>query len=132
VFRVTLDGGLTTLASFNGSNGESPRAALTLGLDGDFYGTTSQGGIGLGTIFKVTTNGVLTRLYSFNNITIGATLTAPLILGRDGNFYGTTYGGGANGYVTVFRVTANGLLTRLASFNNSNGLEPHAGLILGS
>ena len=40
VFKVTTNGTLTTLVSFNGTNGANPNAALTLGNDGNFYGTT--------------------------------------------------------------------------------------------
>ena len=41
-------------------------AGLTLGNDGNFYGTTEEGGSGYGTVFQVTTNGTLTTLVSFN------------------------------------------------------------------
>ena len=68
---------IQTLCSFNVTNGANPYAALTLGNDGNFYGTTSHGGIairviGMGTVFQVTTNGTLTTLVSFNG-TNGAT-----------------------------------------------------------
>jgi uncharacterized repeat protein (TIGR03803 family) len=44
---------LSSLASFNGSNGRVPGASLTLGPDGLFYGTTFQGGSSdAGTIFS--------------------------------------------------------------------------------
>ena len=35
---------LQTLCSFNSTNGAYPHAALTLGNDGNFYGTTEEGG----------------------------------------------------------------------------------------
>ena len=41
---MTTNGTLTTLASFNYTNGTQPRGALTLGNDGNFYGTTAGGG----------------------------------------------------------------------------------------
>jgi len=94
VFKVTTNGTLTTLVSFNYSNGAYPVAALTLGNDGNFYSTTEYGGI-----FKVTTNGVLTTLAFGSN---GAYPVATLTLGNDGNFYGTTPEGGSSGYGTVF------------------------------
>ena len=55
VFKVTTNGTLTTLVSFNGTNGAYPHAGLTLGNDGNFYGTTSQGGsnpVGMGRCSK--------------------------------------------------------------------------------
>jgi uncharacterized repeat protein (TIGR03803 family) len=126
VFKVTTNGTLTTLVSFNGTNGTAPQAALTLGPDGNFYGTT------YGTVFQVTTNGTLTTLVSFNG-TNGMHPTAALTLGHDGNFYGTTYFGGSDGAGMVFKVTTNGVLTTLFSFSwySGHGACPTAELTLG-
>ena len=101
---------------------------MTPGDDGDFYGTT-QGGIdGSGTVFRFTTNGVITSLTYFNGDN-GFSPTG-LTLGNDGNFYGTTLLGGTNGgpggQGTVFKVTATGELTSLFSFNGENGSQPNA------
>jgi uncharacterized repeat protein (TIGR03803 family) len=132
VFKVALNGMLTSLVSFNVANGEFPCAALTLGNDGNFYGTTSEGGnYGYGTIFQVTTNGMLTTLVSFSN-TNGAAPSGALTLGNDGNFYGTTKMGGSSDDGTVFKVTTNGTLTSLVSFSHTNGSQPFAALTLGT
>jgi uncharacterized repeat protein (TIGR03803 family) len=124
VFQVTTNGTLTTLVSFAHTNGASPQAALTLGSDGNFYGTTASGGnislnggFGYGTVFRVTTNGTLTTLVSFAH-TNGASPQVALTLGNDGNFYGTTASGGSGGWGTVFKVTTNGTLTTLVSFSS--------------
>ena len=140
VFKVTTNGTLTTLVSFNSTNGANPIAALTMGSDGNFYGTTDLGGntnstftAGMGTVFKVTTNGTLTTLVFFNSTNGALPLSSGLTLGTDGNFYGTTFKGGNNGYGTVFKVTTNGTLTTLVSFNNTtDGHGPIAPLTLGN
>ena len=65
VFKITPTGGLTKLYSFSATNGMFPSLGLTLGPDGDFYGTTTSGGTnGNSTIFEVTSTGVLTTLYT--------------------------------------------------------------------
>lgn len=56
---------LTTLATFNGTNGRAPQS-LIQGADGNFYGTTASGGNSGGTVFKMTPGGALTTLYSFS------------------------------------------------------------------
>jgi uncharacterized repeat protein (TIGR03803 family) len=142
VFQITTNGSLTTLVAFNGTNGALPNTGLTLGNDGNFYGTTSSGGnldlnsgFGYGTVFKMTTNWVLTTLATFN-LTNGADPSG-LTLGNDGNIYGITREGGnlnlnyGYGCGTVFQVTTNGELTTLVAFNETNGADPEAALILG-
>jgi len=75
-----------------------------VGDDGNFYGTTyGGGGSGQGTIFRITTNGVLTTLLSFGR-SAGANPKAGLTLGNDGCFYGTTYSGGSSAMGVLFRV----------------------------
>jgi uncharacterized repeat protein (TIGR03803 family) len=144
IFRLTTNGALTTLAFFTGSNGANPNS-LTRGSDGNFYGTTAAGGAytnssvyGDGTVFRVTTNGLLTSLASFSR-TNGCSPYAPLVQGPDGALYGTTpYGGpytnpipSLDSYGTVFKVTTNGLLTPLVFFASTNGAYPHAPLVEG-
>ncbi len=92
VFQLNTNGVLNTLVSFNGANGRSPESPLVLGSDGSFYGTTIAGGAltlgngsGVGTVFKITTNGTFTNLAFFYG-TNGAYANNALIQGRDGNF----------------------------------------------
>jgi|SRR5208337_1337691 len=103
---------LTTLLSFDGSNGADPVATLVQGFDGNYYGTTWAGGASNnGTVFKIRPQGTLTTLYNFcsqPNCTDGANPPAGLALATNGNFYGTTTDGGAYGFGTVFKITPKG------------------------
>lgn len=98
---------LTTVASFNGTNGSDPIAPLIQATNGSLYGTTNQNygsGNGFGTAFDVTTGGTLTSLYSFCSpgdpqCADGGGLYAGLIQATNGNFYGTASAGGDYGEV---------------------------------
>jgi uncharacterized repeat protein (TIGR03803 family) len=128
VFEVSSSGTFKLLYSFCSSggcpNGEYPGAALTLGADGNFYGTTSGGGTHSmggdgGTIFKITPAGDLTFLYNFCAQTSGdicldgMSPEAALLQANDGYLYGTTDFGGANNKGTLFRITRTGTFTSL-------------------
>jgi uncharacterized repeat protein (TIGR03803 family) len=137
VFRIATNGFLTSLASFARTNGWSPLDSLVKGDDGAFYGTTRYGGNetngspdGHGTVFKVTTNGVITSLVSFAG-TNGSNPFAKLIKGRDGMFYGTADGGA--GWGIVYRVSPTGVLTTLVNFDRDfTGVFPSGGLVEGN
>jgi uncharacterized repeat protein (TIGR03803 family) len=140
VFKITPGGLFTNLFSFNGTNGSRPTAGLVQGSDGSFYGTTSQGGpdyngptiVGKGTVFRITATGLFRSLHAFDG-TDGAAPEAGLVEGSDGQLYGTTQFGGTNGdNGTVFRITTNGALTSMHSFDGSDGNYPVAGLTRGS
>jgi len=115
----------TTLVSFDGANGELPYASLVQSINGDLYGTTYAGGAhGGGTVFKMTSSGVLTGLYNFcaeSGCTDGQNPGSALVEVSNGDFYGTTRGGGRNGYGTVFRLAPDGTLTTLYSFCSLSG-----------
>jgi uncharacterized repeat protein (TIGR03803 family) len=136
--RPASPGLFSTLALFSGSNGSAPLSALIEGTDGNLYGTTFGGGAyGFGTIFKVSTAGTITTLYSFcaqTNCPDGQYPSAGLIQATDGNFYGTTaWGGtyfcGSFNCGTVFKITPSGTLTTLHSFNAFDGAEPNSSLV---
>jgi len=109
VFKITPDGVKTVLHSFTGSttapvDGSTPHGSLIHGTDGNFYGTTQQGGANnAGTIFMMTPGGAVTVLHSFNNAD-GSAPDGSLVQGTDGYFYGMTYAGGASGNGTVFKI----------------------------
>jgi uncharacterized repeat protein (TIGR03803 family) len=130
IFKITPSGTLTTVHSFDGTDGSNPQAALVQGTSGDFYGTTFEGGANdFGTIFKITPSGTLTTLHSFNFYTDGETPLAGLVQATNGDFYGTTSRGGANGAGTVFKISPSGALTTLDSFDGTDGSYPQAGLV---
>ena len=130
IFEITTNGSWFTLATFGGTNGQNPLAGLTLGEDGNLYGTTYAGGdSGSGTVFRVTPSGIVTALASFN-FANGAYPQTALTLGRDGKLYGTTSDDGPYGNGTIFSVTTNGVLTTLVSFNWTNGAYPVSRLTL--
>jgi uncharacterized repeat protein (TIGR03803 family) len=127
-------GVLTTIHSFSGPDGEVPDGALALGSDGNLYGTTFLGGANNdGTVFKITTSGELTTLYSFGskaNNADGANPFGALVQGTDGNFYGTTYtGGNSTSSGTVFKITPGGSLTTIHSFSGPDGAGPEGDLV---
>jgi uncharacterized repeat protein (TIGR03803 family) len=130
----------SVLHSFDDTGGDRSYAALVQTTNGDFYGTTYDGGNnGPGTVFKITASGTMTTLYSFcsqSDCADGEFPRTALIQATNGSLYGTTPTGGANGDGTVFRITASGTLTTLYSFCSqsdcTDGEYPQAGLVQGT
>jgi uncharacterized repeat protein (TIGR03803 family) len=142
-FKVTPDGSLTTLYNFCSqtgcSDGRQPGAPMVLAKDGNFYGTTTFGGVdgNDGTIFKLTSTGRLRTIYKFclqTNCPDGLFPYSGLLQAADGNFYGTTTGGGDLNCScgTVFKITSTGKLITLHTFHSPDGAMPFAGLIQGT
>lgn len=137
IFKIALDGIRTGLYAFgtNANDGDNPADGLIQGRDGNFYGMTTAGGSeGYGTVFKMTTDGVETVLYSFgSNAKDGAYPYGKLIQGDNGYLYGMTKEGGKHGFGTVFKITPDGSETVLYSFGSSSGdgLSPQGSLIQG-
>jgi len=147
IFRITPAGVFSLLASFTGMNGSYP-AAMIQGSDGNFYGITQYGGsgscpgmyltyTGCGSIFKFTSGGALSTLYSFPAATNSTSNIFPqtLVQASDGNFYGTTpYGGTGScsgegqpsGCGVVFKITPGGVFSVLHNFAPADGSVPSA------
>ena len=126
LFAMDTNGtGFTVLKHFAGAAGDgaNPSAGLALG-GGILYGTTSAGGSsGMGTVFKLNTNGTdYTVLRSFPETaeyvsaeypcgiytnSDGANPSAALVLGGTA-LYGTTAAGGSSGAGTVFKMNTDG------------------------
>jgi uncharacterized repeat protein (TIGR03803 family) len=132
-------------------SGRSPSTVIQA-TDGSLYATAVlggthrnvlcskvEGGLGCGTVFKITPSGQQTTIYEFcslPNCADGALPAAALVQASNGDFYGTTEYGGANDAGTVFRITPSGKLTTLYSFcslaNCADGNLPVAALIQAS
>jgi uncharacterized repeat protein (TIGR03803 family) len=146
LFRLQADGTFTKLHDFTfaDGDGDSPVTAMVVGPDGALYAPASYGGDGApssGTLFRLQTDGIFTKLHDFNG-TDGISPSAALVVGPDGALYGSTQNGGANGYYdyysgyyygygTLFRVATDGTFTRLHDFNGTDGDQTSAALIVG-
>ena len=132
VYRITPDGAtFTTLYSFpslgafnaagvaTNATGANPRAGLTRGADGNFYGTAYQGGAGgYGTVYRMTPSGSVTNLHDFEGAPFdgGYPLSAVNQL-PDGTLVGTTEKGGAAGNGSVWSISPSGQYTHLHSLS---------------
>ncbi len=115
--RVAFAQTYTPLATLNGTNGSYPNGSLIQASDGNYYGTTLEGGANAGgTVFQVTPSGVITDLASFAPSGPWGP-EAGVVEGSDGKLYGTVSFGGlnANGGA-FFSLTPGGLLTYLYYF----------------
>ncbi len=134
VFKVTTAGTFKSLYSFSGGNdGGYPYANLVQASDGNLYGTTYTGGSnGWGTVFKITTAGAFTNLYSFTGGNDGQNPASGLVDGGNGNLFGTVEYGGANGAGAIFEISTTGKFTSLYSFTGeSDGANPSGSLARG-
>jgi uncharacterized repeat protein (TIGR03803 family) len=117
-----------------------PAAPLIQATDGNFYGTTVDGGSSnAGVIFMITPtpDHTITFLHEFTGgTTDGANPGAALIQATDGNFYGTSQGGGSFGSGTVFKMTSTSdhTVTILHAFmgGSADGANPSAALVQGT
>jgi uncharacterized repeat protein (TIGR03803 family) len=109
-----------------------PFSGLTLGSDGNFYGTSQVGGLTYqGTVFRMTPAGTVSILHSFNSAD-GYYLYGPVVQGSDGLLYGTARAGGSGQGGVIFKLSLTGKLTLLRQFDvNSltDGVYPDAGLV---
>jgi uncharacterized repeat protein (TIGR03803 family) len=132
VFELAPNGDFTVLHTFTGffgqNDGGHPEAALVDGGDGNFYGTTSDGGTyDVGTIFSIAADGTYDLVHSFHGLVDPDAddfyPRAALVRGADGALYGTTNGGGPSGAKgTVFRwVAGDTHVTTIHGFAGSDG-----------
>lgn len=89
----------------NVPDGNSPQSELLELGNGDFYGVAGNGASGAGAVFKITSAGEYSVVYSFLGGVDGANPSANLVTGNDGDFLSTTQNGGEHASGTVFKLT---------------------------
>lgn len=135
VYKFTITGLYTSLYSFcpltGCADGSSPYGGVTLGSDGNLYGTTLGGGLyASGTIFKITDTGTPTKLWDFTEGLTSKHLKDegvpyyPPIQGQDGNYYGVDSGVYTTDYGVFYKITSKGALTAFP-FNYTDGADPN-------
>jgi uncharacterized repeat protein (TIGR03803 family) len=144
VYKITPNGTESVVYAFKGGeDGSSPLGALASDHQGNFFGTTSKGGIdcngsgeGCGTVFKIKPTGRHKVMYAFKGGHDGIYPAAGLTFGIDGIFYGTTANGGIDcdgtgqGCGIVFAIAQRGTEHRLYSFTGGDhGAYPAGGVV---
>ena len=148
IFKVTPGGALTTIYNFASSTlwSSQPTSTLLLANDGNFYGTTTDGGVcDCGILFLVTPGGAMTVVYEFATTNGAFDSNAPtspiggVIQGTDGYLYGTASYGGAHASGAIYRVSLSGVESVIHSFSvtqsgtaGAAGWQPVGRLIQGS
>jgi hypothetical protein len=107
----------SVIFNFDGYNGDSPQAAVTVDRSGNLYGTTYFGGIvttgtdyGFGGVFKLTPpaggiGGPWTEIYyPLRNASNGDGLEADILIGPDHQLYSTASQGGIGDDGTAFKL----------------------------
>ncbi|HUB27074.1 MAG TPA: choice-of-anchor tandem repeat GloVer-containing protein [Tepidisphaeraceae bacterium] len=126
---------ITTLASFDGTDGANPYDGVIMDSSGNLYGTAESGGAdGLGDVFELPSGtGTISVLGSFDG-TNGEGPASGLTIDSSGDLFGTTQFGGSNSNDgTVFEiVNGSNTITTLASFNGADGQQPEGYMTLDS
>jgi len=126
IFKITPSGTFTNIYNFDGTHGAGPQGGISLGFDGNLYGTTYVGGSGnAGVIFKVTPSGTETDLYNFTNGTDGGYPRTPPVQAPDGNLYGVT-GNGTN--QVLYKLTPAGVFSTIVTIPS----QSYSPLIVGT
>lgn len=132
VFRVTPDGSFSVIHAFGvqgRSAGDGQVSGLSEGPDHALYGTIRPPKIQRGgTVFRVTMAGEFTALHEFGGFETRDPRgpIGPPAAGPDGNLYGVTSGGGEHGLGAVYRMTPDGAVTTIHSFDGNVAYNPNS------
>jgi uncharacterized repeat protein (TIGR03803 family) len=160
IYKSDTSGNMTTLHSFDGTDGAYPIASLMATTTGLLYGTTIYGGsntsqcqvpgtstaAGCGTVFSFGASAGFTSILSFGpfNSPLGAGTDASLTQANGGTLYGANEVGGntsctgtlgtesESGCGGIFSISSSNVPSPLHTFSGSDGAYPTAGLLLQS
>jgi len=135
LFEVTKAGSESILHSFTlGGDGGDPVSPLIADAQGNFYGTTADGGADIngGIAFMYSPDGTETVLHNFTGgAGDGARPLSAVCRDAQGNLYGTTLEGGPANLGIVYEIAPDGAETVLHSFTGQtdDGASPYAALV---
>jgi len=120
IYKLTPDGAFSIVYTFcslsNCADGSIPSGSLIFDMSGNAYGVTSLGGaFNLGTVFKLTPEGVESVLFSFPGGSNGEVPVFKLTQDAAGTMYGTALGGASNSGI-LFAITPAGEFSVFYSF----------------
>jgi uncharacterized repeat protein (TIGR03803 family) len=106
IFRISTSGVYKLIHGFVSASGWTPSSGVIQGVDGNLYGTTSQGGPtgSQGVVYRATISGVITDLHDINSVTDGQ--LSDILQATDGSFYGVGAGGGTSNFGSIYRLTS--------------------------
>jgi uncharacterized repeat protein (TIGR03803 family) len=134
VLRIATNGAVTTIGELDGVTGDRPASGpVAFDDSGAILGTSLHGGnatvrgpnptaLGLGTIFRMTLTGQVTRLHAFE-FKEGASPADTLLLARDGRLLGNATSSTAS-LGTVFAVNLDGSFGVVHAFDGNDGAYP--------
>ena len=137
VYKTTTSGKESLLYTFppyskySQPDSPYPNADLT-NVHGTLYSTAGNGSAyGGGEVYKITTSGKETQLYSFGATPTDGDYPYGGLINVNGTLYGTTEYGGEYGAGTIFKITPSGAYSQLYSFGRTptDGKYPTGGLI---
>jgi uncharacterized repeat protein (TIGR03803 family) len=131
---------LTTLATFGSGSGTFPAGQLLEDSQGNFFGTTTNGGPNsVGTVFELVhgTNTITTLAAFTGSPGNGGYPESNVIEDSNGNLFGTANFGGANNDGTVWELAADSMsstgysstITDLADFSTTTGVNPFGHIV---
>ena len=128
IFSVSPDGTFSTVRMLSADDGQV--SFLTLNSAGELYGATAGLGWNHPGIFKLTSDGTFSVVYSFVNPYENGTAAVGLVFDSANNLWGVSSSGGDTNNGTIFEITADGTFSRILSFDGTNGSYPY-GLQIG-